>query len=209
MDSKTKAHITLVKIAIMIAERYYKTIASIYDKRRYAEMKRYINIEVEKIKAVCSGEVDTKEAGFDNGVLGRVIELYCHDSASTMTTVRKQGQNDGYIPTVNGKRIAAEIKTNGGQVQEMLKWSRRKQENTIMVYFNYTKVPQSTSAKKANKPVEYYDYCKILTVADFFDNAVLKKPDKSGKVHIQPTSQKMFLNLENFPDFERNVKYDF
>ena len=209
MDSKTNAHIKLVKTAIMVAKRYYKTIASVYDERRYAEMKRYIGIEVDKITAVCNGEVDMKSAGYDNGILGRVIELYCHDSASTICVVRSQNKCDGYIPTVNGKRVAAEIKTNGGQVQEMLKWSRRKQENTIMVYFNYTQVPQSTSAKKANKPVEFYDYFKILTVAEFFDNAVLKKPDKNGVIHIQPTSQKMFLRLESFPNFERNVKYNF
>lgn len=209
MDSKTRNHIKLVKLALMIAERYYKTIASAYDKKRYAEMKRYITIETEKIRAVLAGEIESKDAGFDDGIVGREIELFCHDSASTMCTVRSQGKCDGYIPTTSGKRITAEIKTNGGQVQEMLKWSRRKQESTIMVYFNYTKVPQSTAAKKANKPVEYYDYFKILTVADFFDNAVLKKPDKSGAIHIQPTSQKMFLRLESFPDFERNVRYDF
>ena len=209
MDSKTMNHIKMVNLAIMITKRYYKTINGAYDRKRYNEMKRYINVEVEKIKAVINDGADIDDIGYDNGLVGRVIELYCHDSASTICTVRSQGECDGYIPTVSGKRITAEIKTNGGQVQEMLKWSRRKQENTIMVYFNYTKKPQSNAAKKAKRPIEYYDYFKILTVADFFDNAVLKKPDKSGAIHIQPTSRAMYLNLESFPNFERNVKYNF
>lgn len=196
MTNKT-AHIKLVKTAMMIANAYYKTIANKYDLERYNNMVKYINSEVAKI----NGESDVN---FDDGVLGRVIELFCRDSASTLTAVRTQGKCDAYIPTTNGKRIKAEIKTNGGQVHELMKMSRRQQENTLMIYFNHTEVP---TGKNSNKPTSFYDCFKIMTVAEFLDIAVVTKPRSNGAINIQPTSKKMNKSLAQFTDFTRNMTY--
>lgn len=201
MDTKTKSHIKLVKTAMLIANAYYKTIANKYDLERYNNMVKYINSEIAKIK----GESDIN---YDDGILGRVIELFCRDSSSTLTTVRTQGKCDAYIPTVNGKRVKAEIKTNGGQVHELMKLSRRQQEATFLIYFSHTAIPQSTAAKKANKPINYYDCFKIMTVAEFLDNGTFKPNKSKNAVNVQPTSKVMYERLEVFADFKRNTAYN-
>lgn len=197
MDSKTKAHIKLVKTAMLIANAYYKTIASKNDLKRYNNMVKYINSEVAKIK----GESDIN---YDDGILGRVIELFCRDSASTLTEVRTQGKCDAYLPTTDGRRVKAEIKTNGGQVHELMKMSRRQQESTFMVYFSHTEVPRS---KNSNKPVSFYDCFKVMTIADFLDNGTFKENKSRGTINVQPTSKKMYERLASFADFTRNATY--
>lgn len=197
MDSKTKAHIKLVKTAMLIANAYYKTIASKNDLKRYNNMVKYINSEVAKIK----GESDVN---YDDGILGRVIELFCRDSASTLTEVRTQGKCDAYLPTPDGRRVKAEIKTNGGQVHELMKMSRRQQEHTFMVYFSHTEIPRS---KNSNKPVSFYDCFKVMTIADFLDNGTFKENKSRGTINVQPTSKKMYERLESFADFTRNATY--
>jgi len=195
--SNRNTHIELVKTAMMVAKSYYKTIANKHDLERYNNMVKYINAEIAKLNG-------NSDVNYDDGILGRVIELYCRDSASTLTAVRTQGKCDAYIPTTSGKRVKAEIKTNGGQVHELMKMSRRQQENTLMIYFNHTKVPTS---KKSDKPVSFYDCFKIMTVAEFLDNAVVTKPRSNGNINIQPTSKKMNKALEKFENFKRNTAY--
>ncbi len=197
MDAKTRTHIKLVKTAMLIADAYYKTISSKYDLERYNNMVKYINSEIAKIK----GE---STVNYDDGVLGRVIELFCRDSSSTLTTVRSQGKCDAYLPTPDGKRVKAEIKTNGGQVHELMKLSRRQQERTLMVYFSHTEVPR---AKNSNKPVSFYDCFKVMTVAEFLDNGTFKENKSRGTVNVQPTSKKMYERLARFTDFTRNATY--
>lgn len=200
MDAKTKTHIKLVKTAMLIADAYYKTIANKYDLKRYNNMVKYINSEIAKIKG-------NSDVNYDDGILGRVIELFCRDSASTLTEVRTQGKCDAYIPTTDGKRVKAEIKTNGGQVHELMKMSRRQQEATFMIYFSHTAIPQSTAAKKANKPISYYDCFKVMTIADFLDNGTFKENKSRGTINVQPTSKKMYEKLASFADFTRNATY--
>ena len=197
MDAKTRTHIKLVKTAMLIADAYYKTIASKNDLKRYNNMVKYINSEVAKIK----GESDIN---YDDGILGRVIELFCRDSASTLTEVRTQGKCDAYLPTPDGRRVKAEIKTNGGQVHELMKMSRRQQEHTFMVYFSHTEIPRS---KNSNKPVSFYDCFKVMTIADFLDNGTFKENKSRGTINVQPTSKKMYERLANFADFARNATY--
>lgn len=201
MDAKTRTHIKLVKTAMLIADAYYKTIASKNDLKRYNNMIKYINSEIAKIK----GESDVN---YDDGILGRVIELFCRDSASTLTEVRTQGKCDAYIPTTDGKRVKAEIKTNGGQVHELMKMSRRQQESTFMIYFSHTAIPQSTAAKKANKPISYYDCFKIMSVAEFLENGTFRPNKSKNAINVQPTSKIMYERLEVFADFKRNTAYN-
>lgn len=111
--SSYNSHLQLVKTAMLIAESYEPTIKSAYDRQRYEEMCRYIQNEYNKLRGF-------SEVQFDDGILGRVIELFCRDSKSTLTKVRTQGKIDAYIPTNKG-RIKAEIKTNGGRVEELFK----------------------------------------------------------------------------------------
>lgn len=197
MDAKTRTHIKLVKTAMLIADAYYKTIASKNDLKRYNNMVKYINSEIAKIK----GESDVN---YDDGILGRVIELFCRDSASTLTEVRTQGKCDAYLPTPDGRRVKAEIKTNGGQVHELMKMSRHQQEHTFMVYFSHTEVPRS---KNSNKPVSFYDCFKVMTIADFLDNGTFKENKSRGTINVQPTSKKMYERLASFADFTRNATY--
>lgn len=201
MNAKTRTHYELVKLALQIASEYKDTISSKYDEIRLNEMLRYISNERGKL----TGE---NENNFDDGILGRVIELYCRDSKSTLTKVRTQGKIDAYIPTTNG-RVKAEIKTNGGQVQELLKLSDKQKRNTLIVYFSHTKKPQGTKAKAEHKPVEFYDCFKIMTVADFLDNVTLKKVDSRGNIHVQPTSKAMYERFESFTNFTRNTVFEF
>lgn len=197
MDAKTRTHIKLVKTAMLIADAYYKTIASKNDLKRYNNMVKYINSEVAKIK----GESDVN---YDDGILGRVIELFCRDSASTLTEVRTQGKCDAYLPTPDGRRVKAEIKSNGGQVHELMKMSRHQQENTFMVYFSHTEVPRSKNSKR---PVSFYDCFKVMTIADFLDNGTFKENKSRGTINVQPTSKKMYDRLAGFADFTRNATY--
>lgn len=190
MDTNITISNTL-KSAIFVANAYKATIASKYDEKRHAEMKRLITNEM------------NKTSGFDDGILGRVIELYCRDSNSTLIKVRTQGKCDAYIPTTSGKRVKAEIKTNGGQVHELMKLSRKEQENTFCVYFSHTKVPTS----KSDAPTRYYNCFKIMTIAEFLDSITTKENKSKNAINIQPTSKKMYARLEQFADFKRNTAY--
>lgn len=194
-------HFELVKLALRIANDYKATISSKYDELRFNEMIRYISNERDKL-------VGDNPNNFDDGIVGRVIELYCRDSKSTLTKVRAQGKIDAYIPTTSG-RVRAEIKTNGGQVQELLKLSDKQKQNTLIVYFSHTKKPQGTKARAEHRPVEYYDCFKVMSVADFLDNVTLKKIDSRGNIHVQPTSKLMYERFESFTDFKRNMIFEF
>lgn len=201
MSTTYKSHLQLVKTAMLIAESYELTIKSAYDRQRYNEMVRYIQNEYNKL----TGNTDVN---FDDGILGRVIELYCRDSKSTLTKVRTQGKIDAYIPTNKG-RMKAEIKTNGGRVEELFKLNDKQRNNTLIVYFSHTKRAQGTKAKAEGRPVQWLDCFKIMTVAEFIENAHFKRPEADGTIHVQPTNTKMYKRFESFSDFKRNIIFEF
>jgi hypothetical protein len=201
MSTSYNSHLQLVKTAMLIAESYEPTIETSYDRQRYNEMCRYIKNEYNKL-------IGNTDINFDNGILGRVIELYCRDSKSTLTKVRTQGKIDAYIPTSKG-RMKAEIKTNGGRVEELFKLNDKQRNNTLIVYFSHTKRAQGTKAKAEGRPIEWLDCFKIMTVAEFIENGHFKRPEADGTIHVQPTNTKMYKRFEAFADFERNTVFTF
>lgn len=199
MAGNFRTHSELVRIAKIVADSYEHTIASIYDKRRHELMLFLIKKEEDKLNGI-------NKDNYDDGILGRVIELFCRDSKSTLCTIRPQGKCDCYIPTSSGKRVKAEIKTRGGDVTNLFDMSEREQEHTLIVYFNYTRIPTKKSAKK-KRAVGYYDDFKIMKVSDFIVNAKIRPNTRNG-YSVEPTSKVMHDNLEQFEDFIRNKTYD-
>ena len=199
MAGNFKSHSELVRIAKMVADSYEHTIASVYDKRRHELMLFLIEKEEDKLNGI-------NKDNYDDGILGRVIELFCRDSKSTLCTIRKQGECDCYIPTSSGKRVKAEIKTRGGDVTNLFDMSEREQNHTLIVYFNYTRIPTKKTAKK-QRPIGYYDDFKIMKVSDFIVNAKIRPNTRNG-YSVEPTSKVMHDNLEQFDDFVRNQTYD-
>lgn len=199
MAGNFKTHSELVRIAKMVADSYERTIASTYDKRRHELMLSLIEKEENKLNG-------TNKNNYDDGILGRIIELFCRDSKSTLCTVRPQGKCDCYIPTSNGKRVKAEIKTRGGDVTNLFDMSEREQEHTLIVYFNYTKIPTKKTAKK-QRSIGYYDDFKIMKVSDFIANAKIRPNTRNG-FSVEPTSKIMHENFEVFENFIRNKAYD-
>lgn len=198
MAGNFKSHSELVRIAKMVADSYEHTIGSVYDKRRHDLMLFLIAKEEDKLNGI-------NKDNYDDGILGRVIELFCRDSKSTLCTIRPQGKCDCYIPTSNGRRVKAEIKTRGGDVTNLFEMSEREQKHTLIVYFNYTRVPSKKTAKK-QRPISYYNDFKIMTVADFLTNAKIRP--KGNGFGIEPTSKTMHENFEVFENFVRNQTYD-
>ena len=201
MSTNYNSHLQLVTTAMSIAKSYEPTIKSAYDKQRFNEMVRYIQSEYDKLRGF-------KEGNFDDGILGRIIELFCRDSKSPLVKVRTQKQVDAYIPTTNG-RMKTEIKTNGGRVEELFKLSDKQRNNTLIIYFSHTKKMQGTKAKAEGRPIEWLDCFKIMTVAEFIANAHFKRPEADGTIHVQPTNVKMYERFEAFSDFERNTVFTF
>lgn len=152
---------------------------------------------IEKLKRDI--ELSANGESTDDGLYGKVFELFSHTPNSTITTFRRQGVNDCYI-TVDGKRKKAEVKTNCGRIGNLYAMSRREREARYIIYTICRIKPAGTHVKKDGTTApaeEWYLPPIVMTIADFLDIVAQYKATT-------------IIGHENYieSDFEPNVRGD-
>ena len=135
----------------------------------------------------------------DDGLYGKVFELFSHTPNSTITTFRRQGVNDCYI-VVDGKRKKAEVKTNCGRIGNLYQMNKKEREARYIVYTICRVKPAGTHVKKDGTTApaeEWYLPPIILKISDFLE---LVEQYKAVSV----------IGHENYveSDYEPNVRGD-
>ena len=116
-------------------------------------------------------ELSNKGCDTDDGLYGKVFELFSHTPTSTITTFRRQGVNDCYI-VVNGKRKKAEVKTNCGRIGNLYKMNKREREARYIVYTICRVKPAGKHVKKDGTTApaeEWYLPPSVMKISDFLD----------------------------------------
>ena len=95
-----------------------------YDEKRKTYAVEKLNRDIELLD---SGEPT------DDGLYGKVFELFSHTPTSTIVTFRRQGVNDCYI-VVDGKRKKAEVNTNCGSIGNLYLMNKKERETKYIIY---------------------------------------------------------------------------
>lgn len=194
-----------LKDAIVIATWYKRTIKTTYDKKRYNEMVRLINVEIDKVNGINPDKPNT-------GICGCIIELFCHSSHSRICEVRKQTRTDLFLKNNGDGLIQCEVKTNGGRVTDILDIPYETASKMAMVYF--INIANPTKGKPMRRAF------KIFKLSDFLDyvqeNPKCIKPIKGAKsckqsengIAIQVTNKNWYEEfLLSQKDFIRNTDF--
>lgn len=161
-----------------------------YDAKRKAYAIEKLNRDI---------ELSTSGESTDDGLYGKVFELFSHTPNSTITTFRRQGVNDCYI-VVDGKRKKAEVKTNCGRIGNLYAMSRREREARYIIYTICRVKPAGTHVKKDGTTApaeEWYLPPIIMKISDFLDI-------------VEQYKATTIIGHENYieSDFEPNVRGD-
>ncbi len=167
-----------------------------------------------KAQALVDNDLERAHQGMptDDGLAGKVAELLSHDSDSTIMRVQKQGAVDLYL-IIDGKRVKAEYKTNGGRIENL--YNIRRPEATYIVYDLDFK-PADRKRKDGSIVVsEPRRACKVMTVASFLNIVeeckAVKIASHAGKNDaeraVQCSSKKLYEALEVMTDYVRNKTY--
>ena len=116
-------------------------------------------------------ELSRQGLATDDGLFGKVFELFSHAPNSTITTFRRQGVNDCYI-TVDGKKKKAEVKTNCGRIGNLYAMPKTERKARYIVYTICRVKPAGTHVKKDGSVApaeEWYLPPIVLTIADFLE----------------------------------------
>lgn len=201
-----------LKDAIVICTWYKTTIRTTHDKKRYNEMVRLINNEIDKVNAKAKGI--KLVTNLNDGICGQVIELFCHPSNSRVYEVRKQTRRDLTLKNNGNSSIQCEVKINGGRVGDLLDIPYKQAEKMAMVYFinikNPTKGRPMRRAFKIFKLSDFLDYVainpKCITPIKGAKNCIQSK-DGLG---IQVTNKSWFEDfILSQRDFIRNKDFCF
>ena len=133
-----------------------------YDEKRKA-------YAIEKLKRDISLTTNGKNG--DDGLYGKVFELFSHAPSSTICTFRRQGINDCYI-VVDGKRKKAEVKTNSGRIGNLYKMNKREREARYIIYTICRIKPAGKHVRKDGTTApaeEWYLPPIILKISDFLE----------------------------------------
>ena len=147
-------------------QRMTKELIEDYEVTTHYDAKRKA-YAIEKLKRDI--ELSTSGDSTDDGLYGKVFELFSHTPNSTITTFRRQGVNDCYI-TVDGKRKKAEVKTNCGRIGNLYAMSRREREARYIIYTICRVKPAGTHVKKDGTTApaeEWYLPPIIMKISDF------------------------------------------
>ena len=152
----------------------------------------------------------------DCGRFGREFELACARPLSNKVEVRAQNRADVHI-LYNGKYVAAECKTNGGRVDDLL--SGENKARFVIYRLNFT---QKHKASKTHGAYEEVRTIKpVIIPTKLFLNMLvecnaLKEVRHNGVVDgiaIQPSSKKMYERLAAYVDnyeltFSNTAEYE-
>lgn len=132
-------------------------------------------------------------AANDSGAYGRIIEISSHTAKSRKISVASQGKRDTSVKMlVNGKirYIAAEVKTNGGRIENLYK----KGAPRFVVYsMNF----HNSLAARELAPIliEREKFLQVLQECGAIKSTNGKNPEHA----IQVTSKKLYLRLADYP----------
>lgn len=107
----------------------------------------------------------------DDGLYGKVFELFCHSPNSTICTFRRQGINDCYI-VIDGKRKKAEVKTNSGRIGNLYKMPINERKARYIVYTICRVKPAGKHVKKDGSVApaeEWYLPPIVMTIENFLN----------------------------------------
>lgn len=150
----------------------------------------------------------------DCGKFGKAFELITAPQRSYKKGVSAQNKNDVYIK-VDGKRVAVEVKTNGGRIGSLYKKGAPKY--TIYAAA-FTTCPKGIS-KKTGKPYEPKDYvlAPILIKTEDFLRVIEEIGCKTWREHaglndgewgINSNPVKLVKRLQEYPiPYDRHATY--
>lgn len=154
----------------------------------------------------------------DPGRWGRAFELIVALDKSRKARVSKQGQVDVYIKVRNAagkvEYVPAEVKTNGGRVEELLMGSKAQY---VIYQMEGVAVPQGKKAKAEGRPVEFRNVPavvipKALFLAKLQEFNAIKAIAHGGEVDgygIQVTSKRWYEWLVEYPVvFQQGYTYE-
>lgn len=137
-------------------------VTTSYDEKRKA-------YAIEKLKRDI--ELSNNGLATDDGLYGKVFELFSHTPTSTITTFRRQGVNDCYV-VIDGKRKKAEVKTNCGRIGNLYEMPMNERKARYIIYTICRVKPAGTHVKKDGTTApaeEWYLPPIIMTIADFLN----------------------------------------
>lgn len=169
-----------------------------YEEIRKAEIERILNM-----------------SSLDDGKFGKVFELEVVRTLSHKTAVSKQGEVD-YFMNIEGKRVAVEVKTNGGRVESLYKLNARQRATTLVIYTLRHTVPTRTRKDGSLAGGEVRVIEPIICTAEYFLNAlesvnaikVIGHDESDRERAIQKDSKKLYNLLKEYPiPYSKELKY--
>lgn len=177
------------------------------DKKRKQKAIEMLTIDVQRL----NDGVPT-----DCGLYGKVDELLNHDSFSTCYKPRSNKYHD-IDPWINGERVKAENKTNGGRIEKL--YRMKDKHNRFIVYTIDYIVPIRFKKDGSPSGGEYRHVSKIMRVDTFLNliesvNAIKVIQHNGYDVNdaeraVQGDSKKLYKALKNggYTDFNPNRNY--
>ena len=178
------------------------------------------NDEKRKRKAIEMLTIDVQRlkdgAPTDCGLYGKVDELLNHDSFSTCYKPRSTKYHD-IDPWINGERVKAENKTNGGRIEKL--YRMKDKHNRFIVYTIDYIVPIRLKKDGSTSGGEYRHVSKIMRVDTFLNliesvNAIKVIKHNGYDINdaeraVQGDSKKLYKALKNggYTDFNPNRNY--
>lgn len=151
----------------------------------------------------------------DDGKFGKVFELEIVRTLSHKATVAKQGETDYYM-TIDGRRTAVEVKTNGGRIESLYKLNERQRATTMVIYTLHHTVPTRTRKDGSLAGGEVRVIEPIICTVEYFLNAlesvnaikVIGHNENDRERAIQKDSKKLYNLLKEYPiPYSKELKY--
>lgn len=137
-------------------------VTTAYDEKRKAYAIEKLNRDI---------ELSLNGENTDDGLYGKVFELFSHTPMSTITTFRRQGVNDCYI-VVDGKRRKAEVKTNCGRIGNLYEMPISERKARYIIYTICRVKPEGKHVKKDGTKApaeEWYLAPIVMRISDFLE----------------------------------------
>lgn len=161
-------------------------------------------------------EIETTfRANGDSGWFGKWFELEVVRTLSHKTNVAKQGEVD-YFMNIDGKRVAVEVKTNGGRIESLYQLNERQKATTLVIYTLHHTVPTRTRKDGSTAGGEIRVVAPIICTAEWFINAlesvnavkIIGHNESDKERAIQKDSKKLYNLLKEYPiPYSKELKY--
>lgn len=154
-------------------------------------------------------------SNLDDGKFGKWFELYVVRELSHKTRVSKQNEVD-YFMNIDGKRVAVEVKTNGGRIESLYKLNEKQRTKTLVIYTLRHTVPVRVRKDGTIAGGEVRMIEPIICTVEYFLNAlesvnaikVIGHNDSDRERAIQKDSKKLYNLLKEYPiPYSKELKY--